>query len=389
VFPFRLVLRNLTRHRLRLALTTASLAVAVFVLILLRSLVVALEAGVAAAASDRLIVQSAVSLFVNLPIGYEARIRQVEGVGELTKFQWFGGVYRERGGFFAQFGVDPEAFLASYPEVRIVEGSREDFLRSRESALVGVELAQRYGWKVGDTVPLEGTIYRRSQGDPWRFRIAGLYESTRANVDQGTLYFHFELLDQALRQGAAEGPPGVGVYVLRVAPGNDLQRVMADVDALFENGPQRVQTTTEAEFQQQFVSMIGDVPFFLGSLGGGILLAILLAALNTMLMAAREQARDVGVLKSLGFSDALVGGVLLTQSLLVCGLGGGLGVVLAVATEDGMIRALGSMFPGYSITGGTVALGLALSLGLGLAAGLLPAWRAARTRVVETLRMEI
>lgn len=389
MFPVRLVLRNLTRRRLRLVLTMASLAVAVFVLILLRGLVVALEAGVAAASSERLIVQSAVSLFVSLPQGYEDKIRQVEGVAEITEFQWFGGVYRERGGFFAQFGVDPEAFLAIYPEVQIVEGSREEFLRNRESALVGVDLAKRYGWSVGDTVPLMGTIFQRTQGDPWLFRVAGLYESSRANVDQNTLYFHFEALDQALRQGAAEGPEGAGVFVIRLASGADALRVMADVDALFEHGPQRVQTTTEAEFGQQFVSMIGDVPFFLGSLGSGILLAILLAALNTMLMAAREQTRDVGVLKSLGFSDLTVGGVLLAQSLLVCGVGGGLGVLLAKLGEPGVVSGLGAMFPGYTVSSETVWAASALSVGMGLAAGLLPAWRAARTKVIDTLRMEI
>ncbi len=389
MFPFRLVLRNLTRHRLRLALTTASLSVAVFVLILLRGLVVALDAGVAAASSERLIVQSAVSLFVSLPLGYEGKIRQVDGVSDVTKFQWFGGIYRERGGFFAQFGVDPESFLAIYPEVRLVEGSREDFLRNRDAALVGVDLASRYGWKVGDTVPIQGTIFQRPQGDPWLFRVAGLYESTRANVDQNTLYFHFETLDQALREGAAEGPSGAGVFVLRLERGGDPLRVMADVDALFEHGPQRVQTTTEAEFQQQFVSMVGDVPFFLGSLGSGILLAIFLAALNTMLMAAREQARDVGVLKSLGFSDRTVGAVLLAQSLLVCAVGGGAGVLLAKLSEPGVVRGLGAMFPGYGVGTQTVLLALGLSLGLGIAAGVLPAWRAARTKVVDTLRLEI
>lgn len=389
MFPFLLVLRNLTRHRLRLALTTASLTVAVFVLILLRSLVVALDAGVQAAASDRLIVQSAVSLFVSMPLGYEPKIRQVEGIQELTKFQWFGGVYQERSGFFAQFGVDPEAFFRSYPEVNIVEGSAEDFVASRESAIIGRELAKKYGWEVGDSVPIQGTIFRRVQGDAWNFRIAGIYESTRANVDEGTMYFHFENLDQALRGGAAEGPEGAGVFVLRIAPGADALQIMADVDALFEHGPQRVQTTTEAEFAQQFVSMVGDVPFFLGSLGSGILLAILLAALNTMLMAAREQTRDIGVLKSLGFSDGTVGSVLLAQSLLICGVGGGLGVLLALVTEPAMAQSLGSMFPGYTVTHTTALQALALSLALGLVAGLLPAWRAARTRVVDTLRMEI
>ena len=389
MFPARLVVRNLTRHKLRMALTIASLAVAVFLLIVLRTLVVALEAGVRAASTDRLIVQSAVSLFVNLPRSYEQKMRQVEGVADVTKFQWFGGIYQDRSNFFAQFGVDPERLLSIYPEMEIVEGSAEDLRLNRDAALVGEALMKRFGWKLGDTVPLQGTIFQRTDGEPWTFRIAAVFESARPNVDEAVLYFHFDLLDESIASGAATGPRGVGVFVLQKEEGADPLRVMADVDALFENGPQRVQTTTEAEFQQQFVSMIGDVPVFLASIGGGILVAILMAALNTMLMAAREQVRDVGVLKSLGFTDGSVAMVLLAQSLLLCGLGGGLGVLAAVGSAETMVDLLGGMFPGYQVTGATALLALALSLLLGVAAGLVPAWRAARTRVIDTLRLEV
>lgn len=391
VVPFRLVFKNLFATRfiaLRSLLTLASLVVAIFLLCFLTALVHSLEAGARAASSNRLIVQSAVSLFVDLPLSYQAKIEGVEGVvpGSTTKFNWFGGYYRDPSNFFGQFGVDPGRFLEIYPEVQIVKGDKSAWLRNRTGCVIGSSLARRFGWKVGDQVPLIGTIYSR-QG-AWEFQVEGIYHSKSASVDNSTLFFDFEYLRESLESGAARGPKGCGVYTIKLEPGARPEGVMAAVDGLFANGPQRVQTTTEAEFQRQFVSMMGNIPQFIASIGGGVLFAIVLAVLNTMLMAGRERTRDLGILKALGFTDATAFLLLLLESLLLCGLGGLMGVGLAVWSEPMFLQALGTFFPGYRVTPQIAGMGLALALATGLVAGIVPAWRASKLRTVDALRME-
>lgn len=384
--PWHLVAKNLLAHPIRTTLTVLSLVFAVFLVCTLRSLIVGLEAGVVAAAQNRLIVQSAVSLFVDLPLAYQAKLEAVEGVALTTRFQWFGGVYQDPSNFFAQFGVDPEKFFDMYPEVRLVEGTAEAFRGKRTACVIGDQLAKKFGWRVGDRIPILGTIFTRRGGEAWEFDVAGVYHSDAANVDNQTMYFHFDYLRETLEQGGADGPPGVGVFILRTRPGADQVRIMSAVDALFENGPQRVQCTTEAEFNRQFVSMLGSVPTFLGSIGGSVLFAIFLAVLNTMLMAGRERTRDIGIIKALGWSDATAFGLLLSESVLLCAIGGGLGIAVALLSA----RALGGLFqtivPFYEVTPETVGLAAGVTLALGVFAGLAPAWRASRLRVVQALR---
>lgn len=389
MLPLQLTFRNLWKHPLRFVLTVGALSVAIFLLCTLRSLVVALGAGIEEAKSNRLLVQSAVSLFVNLPEAYESKIRAVQGVADVTKWQWFGAYYQEPSNFFAQFAVDPERFLAMYPELEIVDGDTEGFLTSRTGCLVGVQTAEKYGFEVGESIPLFGTYFARTDKQPWSFTVSGIYRSTSPSLDQATLFFPFDYLRESLEAGASTGEAGVGVYSLLVESGADPVRIMAGVDALFENGPQRVQTTTEAAFNAQFVTMLGSVPQFLASIGGGVLIAILLAVVNTMLLAGREQTPDVGVLKALGFSDGAVGASMLTQSLILALLGGGLGVVLAIGSGPMLKGALGTMIQGYELSPATIGMALALSVVIGLLAGALPAWRARGMTVVDALRHEV
>lgn len=390
--PWHLIARNLRAHPLRSILTAGSLVVAVFLICFLRTLVVALHAGVDQASSSRLVVQSAVSLFVDLPLAYQGKIDGVPGVAKTCVFQWFGGTFEGAGGhggdFFAQFGVDHDNFFESYPEVELIEGTQADFLAKRTACLIGEQLAQKYGWKPGTRVPIMGTIYQRGGGGAWEFDVVGVYRSRSANVDNSTLYFRFDYLRESLETGGASGPKGAGVYMIKLAQGADVVDVSRRVDALFENGPQRVQTTTEAEFQRQFVGMIGGLPTLLSSIGGGVLFAILFAVLNTMLMAGRERTRDIGVIKALGFTDGVVFALLMLESLLLCGVGGAGGVGLALLLEAGTAAGLSSMFPGYDITPETIALGIGLALGLGVIAGIVPAWQASQLRVVQALRPE-
>jgi putative ABC transport system permease protein len=386
--PFALIWLNLRSHWLRTGLTMASLVVAVFLVCFLRTMLVALNAGIEASASNRVWVQSAVSLFVDLPLSYQPRIAAVPGVEDACKFQWFQGTYIEKSNFFAQFGVDAEKVEAMWPEMKLIDGSYEAFVSDKQGCLVGVGTAGRFDWKVGETIELEGTIFPRTDGSPWTMHVAAIYDADNPSFDKTMFLFHHDYLRKALESGEALGQQGVGTYVVRVAPGAEVTNVMAGIDALYENGPQRVQTTTEAEFNRQFVSMMGNIPFFLRSIGGGVAFAILLAALNTMFMAGRERTRDFGILKAIGFRDSTAFGLLLSESLLVCSAAGAIGLSLYVGSAPLVANAIAKMFPGYRPTLETILVGAGLAVGVGLIAGILPAWQAARLRPVEALRQE-
>jgi putative ABC transport system permease protein len=386
--PWKLLFRNLLGHPLRTALTVLSVTIAVFLLSVLHAATRGLDTGLAKASQTRLWVQSAVSLFVNLPAAYESKITSVPGVTSVVRFQWFGGVYQDPSNFFAQFAVDPEKWSASYPEVALIEGAIADWSRARTGCIVGEDLCKRFGWRLGDRVPLIGAIFPRLDGSNWEFEVKGIYRSASVNIDQATMFFHFDYLRESLEQRVAGGPEGVGVYLINIDPTVSQDGVIRAIEDEYANGPQRVRVTKEAEFQRQFITMLGSVPTLLASIGGGVLFAIFFAVLNTMLMAARERTRDFGVLKSLGFSNGRIALLLVLESLLVCCLGGVVGILLAKAAERPLWSVVSSTIPGFTIDNSVLLFGFLLTIGLGLAAGLAPALRARALRPVVALRLD-
>ncbi|MEX1025657.1 MAG: FtsX-like permease family protein [Planctomycetota bacterium] len=384
-----LVWKNLLRHPIRSLLTIGSLIVAFFLLCVLSATVTTLEKGLDTAGTDRLVVQSAVSLYVNLPASYVDRIEGVPGVAETCRWQWFGGYYKDRKNFFAQFAVDPTEMLSMYPEIELIEGSAEAFLGDRNSCLIGAGLVDQLdGRGVGSTVPITGEIFPKRDGSAWDFTIAGIYRSSKPTVDNRTLFFHWDLLEQwqEAETGETIGP---GTIVLTLDDDADATEVAASVDQLYENGPQRIETTSEAEFARQFFTMLGNLPALIGAIGAGVFIAILLAIVNTMLLGAREQTHDLGVIKALGFSDGSVFWLLMGQALFLSLLGGGLGILLAKVVEPGIREALASQLPGYEVSAPLVAAAVGLAVLTGLVAGALPAWRASRLNSVDALGAQI
>lgn len=383
---FKLVWRNLVRRPLRSFLTVASLMIAIFLVCGLRTLITTLTSGVEHADSRRLDVMSATGLFVELPMSYQAKIDRIEGVEMSTKFQWFGGYFRSQKNFFAQFAVDPAPFLAMYPEIQVPPEQAAAFLADKSSCLIGDGFAKDAdtNWKIGDTIPLIGALHPHPGDTAWEFKVAGIYHSTVPSIDNRTLWFHWDYYEETLKQG--DIPPGVGVFAIRVKPGTDVARVISDVEDTFRDTEQRVQCQTEAEFQRQFVTMFGNIPLFVGWIGTGVLIAILLATVNTMLMSMREQAAEIGVIKSLGFTDGWTFRLLIAQSLMLTVVGGLLGIFLAWVTQKPVAESLAKMFPGYAIKPETYALAAAVTLLIGIAAGILPAWRARGMRCIDALR---
>jgi putative ABC transport system permease protein len=385
--PWRLLFRNILGHPVRSLLTIGAVAVAVFLICLLHAVSSGMTRALDATSVNRLLVQSAVSLYVDLPLSYQQKLAAVPGIESICKWQWFGGRYeQEKGGYFAQFAITPETFQTSYPEMVVIDGSYDEFAKLRTACIVGRQMADKYGWRVGQTVPITGTIFTRTDGRPWEFTIAAIYASKSPAFDEQTMYFHFDYLHESLEQGGARGPDGVGVYMLRLADGANGVDVQRGVDELFENGPQRVHTMTEAEFTRQFITMLGDMVVLLPLIGGAVVFAIFFAVLNTMILAGRERTHDIGILKSLGLSDDTATALLVAESVLVCGIGALVGVLVALLAEAPLQAVLAQRMPGFGVDGTTLVLGSGLAAVTGLVSGLVPGVRAARLQPVTALR---
>ena len=384
----RLVWRSLLAHPLRMVLTVLAVMVGIFLYCFLTSIVGSLDAAVKAAAGNRIVVASAVSLFQSLPTSaaYLDGIREVEGVETLTRFTWFGGVYADENAPSPQFGVDPPALLDIYPEVQLTAAEAKAWLEDRKGGIVGRQLARQRGLKVGDQVVLKGTIYPHVDGSPWTFNVRGIYSSTKANVDEVTMHFHWSYLDDALARGEAFGPRGSSVYLVRIKQGYRGEEVAAAIDAKFERGPQRTRTGTEAAFQASWIGMLGNLPTFLGMIGGAVVVALLFGVVNTMTLAARERVRSMGILKALGFADAVPVRLYLLESLLLVGLGGGGGIALAWGLQGSFQQVFAQFVPQYAVGQETMVVAALICLGIALLAGLIPAWGAARLKAVEALR---
>lgn len=382
----RLVRRQAMSHPVRALLTIGAVAVAIFLLCFLRSIITSLDAAVQESSGRRIISASAVSLFQSLPASYNEAIAAIDGVDTVSRFTWFGGVYKDPENFFAQFGTDPELLMSQYPEIRLPEADKQAWYADKRGAIIGTGLAEKFGWEVGDTVPLIGTIYPRAGDQPWEFTIRGIYRSTKANVDEVTLYFHWEYLDESLEAGEAMGPRGTSVYLIRLEDGWDAEEVAQAIDDYYAGGPQRTRTQPEAAFQADFVNMMGNLPTFLGMIGAAVLIAIVFGVVNTMTIAGRERLRSMGVLKSLGFSDRVPMRLYLMESTMLVLTGGAIGIALAWATQGVLRATFGTFIPVYHVSQDTYLMAVVACIGVGLAGGLVPAVRAARLRPVEALR---
>ncbi|MFT7462592.1 MAG: putative ABC transport system permease protein [Pseudohongiellaceae bacterium] len=416
--PWILVRKNLFNNWFRSGLTIAATTLAMLLFCIVTSIVTTLDKAIGSAAANRLVVQSEVSLFVDLPLDYQAKIAAVPGVEDVSKMQWFGGYYQDENNFFAQFAVDQDRFFDMYAkDIEITEGlasvgggglngagltdgadivtgpeARAAALAAlyaeRRGTIVGQGLMDSLGWKVGQTVPITGRLFPRADGSAWDFVIVGVYRPSRTNVDDRTMWFRWDYFEETVLADIPGLDLGTGVFMVNRAPGADAAGVIADIDALFAAGPQKTATTTEAAFQATFVAMLGSLPEYMQAIGGAIVFAVLFSVVNTMLLAARQRTRSVGILKALGFSDAALGLVLLAESSLLALLGGGAGVALAKLSEESMRVALGPNMPGYAVEPGTLALGLAISGAVGLIAGLGPSLIARGLTPVDALRSE-
>lgn len=378
-----LIWRNLTRRKIRTIFTTLSIFIAFLLFGMLMAIKAAFSMGVDVAGADRLMTIHKVSFIQPLPRSYQSRISAVEGVTSITHANWFGGIYQEPSNFIANMAVDPESWLAMYPEFTLPDDQKQAWFANRTGAIVGIDTARRFGWKVGDRVPLQGTIYRKPDDSPWEFTIDGIYDSPVMGTDKTQFFFHYDYLNETIGDGF--GRDQVGWYIVKVDNPAAADAIAKRMDGLFANSPAETKTATEKAFVADFAKQIGDIGAIMTAIAAVVITFILFVAGNAMAQSIRERTNELAILKTLGYNDRKVLGMVLLESSLVAMLGGGLGLVAAwllIAQGD----PTGGLLPIFHFPPKDVVLGVALVLMLGLLAGMVPALQAGRLKIVDALR---
>ena len=382
MYLLKLILRNALRHRLRTLLTVLGLLVAILSFGLLQTVVDAWYTGANSAAPDRLVTRSAVSLVVPLPVHYRDKIRAIDGVRSVASANWFAGVYQEPKNFFPQFAIDPLTYLAMYPEYRIHPDQLRDFMRDRKGAVVGRKLADTYGFKLGDVVPLKGTIFAGN----WEFVVRAIYEGATPKTDTSQFFFHWEYLNETVRTRAPQRANQVGVFVVQVRDVSRAAEISTAIDAQFRNSPAETLTETEKAFQIGFIKQTEAIVIAIRIVSFVVIFIILAVMANTMAMTARERIAEHATLKALGFGPGFLGGLIYGESLAIAFAGSALGVLLTFPVAQWFGAKMGTLFPVFEVSGETVWLQFACALVVGVAAAVVPAYRAAQVRIVEGLR---
>ena len=382
MFVLKLLLKNAFRHRLRTLLTMVGLIVAVCAFGLLRTIIDAWYAGAEGTSSTRLVTRNAISLTFVLPLNYADRVRHVEGVTGVSWSNWFGGVYITERNFFPQFAVEPASYLALYPEYILPEAEKKAFLLDRQGAVVGRKLANQYGWKVGDQIPLRGTIFPGT----WTFNLRGIWDGVDARTDEAQMLFHWKLLSEKLRALGGQNADYVGVYIVGIDEPNKAPLISQRIDAQFKNSLAETLTETEKAFQLGFVSMSEAILVAVNAVSYVIIVIIMAVMANTMMMTARERLAEYATLKALGFPPAFVVKLLFGESLVIALGGGILGVLLTLPLAAAFARAVGTLFPVFVVSDATMLLQLAASAAVGAIAAAWPAWKMSRIDIVNGLR---
>lgn len=376
-----LVRKNLFRKKLRTFLSAFAILVAFVLFGTLFAFNSALNAGVASSAADRLVVSNKVNFTLDLPIAYVERVKAVDGVELVTYSNWFGGFFQEPRNFMVAFAVDPATYLDINPEFILAPEQRASFLQDRTAIAVGKPLADRFGWKLGDRIPLSSNIWTKADdSNVWDFTVAAIFTANDPRVQTDFVFFHFEYFDDS----RVQVNDTIGQIILRTRDPAENDRIIAEIDAMFANSANETRTQTEQAFAASFVNQLGDIGFIVTSVTAAGFLTILLIVGNTMVQSVRERTREIGVLKTMGFTSGRIFGLVLGESFLLAFIGGGLGLLLAA----GFTAALGqtvTQFGPLAMTWDIAAFGAAIMALLGFVTGFLPALRAMRLSIVDAL----
>lgn len=377
-----LVWSNLKRKKLRTILTLLSILVAFLLYGFLCAIKEALTGGVSVAGVDRLVVRHKVSIIQLLPESYKQRMLSIPGVDSIAHQTWFGGIYQDRKNFFPNMPVEPEDFLAMFPEFILTPAEKDAWLRTRTGAIIGRTTADRFKIKVGDRIPIASPIWPRAGNNPtWEFDIVGIFDGAKKGTDTTSMYFRYDYFDEARSRGKGE----IGWFTVKVKDPEHAGEVAQSIDREFANSAAETKAEPEGAFAQAFAQQVGDLGTITIAILSAVFFTILLVAGNTMAQAVRERTEELGVLKAMGFTNRLVLALILAESCLIAGVGGllGLGMVW-VFTLGG--SPMPGILPLFYFPTDDLVRGVVLVLALGLAAGALPALQAMSLRIAEALR---
>ena len=378
----KLVIRNIFRHKLRAALTILGVAIAMLAFGILRTLIAAWYVGVEASAANRLVTRNKISLIYSLPIAYKNKILQINGVTGIGHGAWYGGIYKDKKNFFAQFAISGADYLDLFPEFVFTPDERTAFSRERNAAVCGRKTAERFGWKIGDIIPLQGTIY------PGQIELVlrGIYRGARKNVDETAFFFQWEYLNEIVKKVLPQRADRAGWYMVQIRDPDRAAEISQEIDALFENSLAETLTETEKSFQMGFVAMTGAMIAAIRVISVVVIGIILIVLANTMAMTARERSSEYAVLKTLGFRPSFIFLLVSGESVAIAMLGGIVGAALTIPGGKIFQGQLESFLPVFEVSGATVATILAVSFLVGMAAAVPPAIRVTRTGIAEGLR---
>lgn len=377
----RLILANLFRKKVRLILTIGSFAVALFLFTFLAVVKSAFSRGTELAGADRLVVINRVGLIQILPLSYDEKIRAISGVKFVTHNHWFGGVYQDEKNFFPQFAIDVENHRQVMSEFRVPDDQWNIFVKDQQGAIAGANLAKKFGWKIGDRIPLKNALYGATK--TWEFNLDGIYHNDKPGGDESQFWLQWKYFDENV---PAQIKSTAGWYVIKLNSPDDAARVGKAIDDLFANSSSETKTETESAFQASFAKQLGNIEFLILTIGSVVFFTLLLVTGNTMAISVRERTAELAVLKAIGFSDRIVLFFVLAESLVIAIIGGLLGLGLAVLAIPVVGAALNGLLPTLILSLPLLSLGLGFALLVGAASGLLPGLGAMRLRVVNALR---
>jgi putative ABC transport system permease protein len=376
-----LIFANLFRKKVRLILTVGSFAVALFLFSFLAVVKGAFGRGADIAGADRLVIINRISIIQPLPLSYRDKILRIPGVKAITHNNWFGGVYQDEKNFFPQFAIDPQNQRIVLPELKVPDDQWANFLKDRQGAIAGAKTAARFGWKIGDRIPIKTTIF--GGASTWEFNLDGIYHSSTVGGDESQFWFQWDAFEEGVPKTFKDN---VGWYVLKLDNPDDAPRVGKAIDDMFANSSFETKTETESAFAAGWVKQFGNIEFLILSIGGVVFFTLLLVTGNTMAISVRERIGELGTLKAIGFSDRRILFFVLAESLMIALFGGLLGLALAALAIPVLAAALNGLLPTLILSPAILSVGLGTALLVGLISGLLPGIGAMRMRVVNALR---
>jgi putative ABC transport system permease protein len=377
----RLIFANLFRKKIRLILTIGSFAVALFLFSFLAVVKGAFGRGADIAGADRLVIINRISIIQPLPLSYRDKILRIPGVKAITHNNWFGGVYQDEKNFFPQFAIDVENQRTVLPELKVPDDQWANFVKDRQGAIAGAKTAARFGWKIGDRIPIKTTIF--GGANTWEFNLDGIYHSTTVGGDESQFWFQWDAFEEGVPKAFKDN---VGWYVLKLDSPDDAVRVSKAIDDMFANSSFETKTETESAFAAGWVKQFGNIEFLILTIGAVVFFTLLLVTGNTMAISVRERISELAVLKAIGFSDRSILFFVLAESLTIALVGGLIGLGLAALAIPVLAAALNGLLPTLILSPAILSVGLGTALLVGVISGLLPGIGAMRMRVVNALR---